>query len=217
MSTNAAQPTLLLSGTTVALGPLQRELVPTYHRWHQDLTVLAGLGQRFPGTLESSYQFYESASNTSEREAYFTVYDVRDHDAAPYPIGTTCLQGVVRDNAYFTIVIGERRGQGLGTEATHLTLDWAFNMVGLRNVELGVLAPNEPAIRAYTRAGFKEIGRRRNAGRWLGEPCDLVLMDAIPEDFTGSVVAALADHRRKPLACSTDDSTVSGFLVGNAS
>ncbi|MGH8899472.1 MAG: GNAT family N-acetyltransferase [Egibacteraceae bacterium] len=189
--------------------------MPTYHRWRQDLTVLAGLGQRSPETLESSYQSYENASNASEREVHFTVYDVRDRDAAntPYPIGTTCLQGVVRDNAYFTIVIGERRGQGLGTEATRLTLDWAFNIVGLRNVELGVLAPNEAAICAYKRAAFKEIGRRRNAGRWLGKPCDLVLMDAVPEDFTGSVVSVLTDRRRKPLACSTDASTVGVFLA----
>ncbi|MGH8896551.1 MAG: GNAT family N-acetyltransferase [Egibacteraceae bacterium] len=193
MSTNTAQPALLLSGATVALGPLQRDLVPTYHRWGQDLTVLAGLGQRFPDTLELSYQSYEHASNASAREAYFTVYDIRDRDAVPYPIGTTCLQNVVRDNADFTIVLGERRGQGLGTEATRLTLDWAFNIAGLRNVALEVWAPNEAAIRAYESAGFKEIGRRRNAARWLGKPCDLVLMDAIPEDFAGSVVAAPTD------------------------
>ncbi|MGH8904432.1 MAG: GNAT family N-acetyltransferase [Egibacteraceae bacterium] len=188
------QPALLLKGMNVALGPLQRDLVPLYHRWDQDLTVLVGLGQRFPDTLESSYQSYEHASNASAREGYFTVYDIRDHDAVPYPIGTTCLQNVIYDKADFTIILGERRGQGLGTEATRLTLDWAFNIAGLRNVSLEVWAPNEAAIRAYKNAGFKEIGRRRNAARWLGQPCDMVLMDAIPEDFTGSVIASPTDR-----------------------
>ena len=32
--------------------------------------------------------------------------------------------------------MGERRGQGLGTEATRLVLDYAFHVLQLRNVML---------------------------------------------------------------------------------
>jgi hypothetical protein len=44
-------------------------------------------------------------------------------------------------------------------------------------------------IRAYTKAGFREIGRRRGAVVTLGRRYDQVLMDAVAEEFTDSVLA----------------------------
>jgi len=90
--------------------------------------------------------------------------------------------------ADYVILLGERRGEGLGTEATTLTLDWAFNVAGLRNVTLEVWEPNKAAIRAYEKAGFRIVGVRRHGARWLGQQCDEIIMDAMPEDFTDSVV-----------------------------
>ncbi len=45
--------------------------------------------------------------------------------------------------------------------------------------------------RAYERAGFREIGRRRDAVSALGRRWDAILMDATPDDFEGSVLASL--------------------------
>lgn len=56
-------------------------------------------------------------------------------------------------------------------------------------VWLKVLEHNTAGIRAYQNAGFKEAGRLRNAGYWLGEVCDELLMDAVREDFTGPSTA----------------------------
>ena len=64
--------------------------------------------------------------------------------------------------AEFGIFLGQRRGTGIGTDATRLVLDWAFTMLGLHNVMLESYAFNEPAMRAYERAGFRVIGRRRD-------------------------------------------------------
>jgi RimJ/RimL family protein N-acetyltransferase len=58
----------------------------------------------------------------------------------------------------------------------------------LRNVKLEVWEPNKAAIRAHVKVGFKIVGVRRNSARWLGQQCDEIIMDAVPEDFTGSVV-----------------------------
>ena len=91
----------------------------------------------------------------------FTIYD-RSDDA---PVGTVGLFKInyVHSNAELGIAIGDRRGYGLGTEATRLTVQWAFRTLGLRNVMLGALAWNEGALRAYERAGFRRIGVRRAA------------------------------------------------------
>ncbi len=53
----------------------------------------------------------------------------------------------------------------------------------LRGIWLSVLAPNTAALRAYEKAGFQHVGRRRAAGYWDGRHCDEVLMDALPTDI----------------------------------
>jgi RimJ/RimL family protein N-acetyltransferase len=117
----------------------------------------------------------------------FTVYDRRDGEA----VGTSALFGIDHHHrrARFGILLGERRGQGLGTEATRLTLDWGFHVVDLRNVLLEVVDWNAAGIRAYEKAGFRLVGRRRDAVLSGGRRVDELLMDAVPADFTGSVLA----------------------------
>ena len=116
----------------------------------------------------------------------FTVYDRSDST----PVGTAGLLGIghAHGNAEFAIALGERRGQGLGTETTRLVLDYAFHVLQLRNVMLETLAWNVAALAAYERAGFRRIGVRRGARISRGQPTDIVLMDAIPEDFGASVL-----------------------------
>jgi diamine N-acetyltransferase len=74
--------------------------------------------------------------------------------------------------ATFGVAVGERRAHGLGTEATRLVLDWAFNMLGLHDVILSVLPTNVGAISAYEKAGFQRVGVRRGAVLSLGALCD---------------------------------------------
>jgi RimJ/RimL family protein N-acetyltransferase len=60
-------------------------------------------------------------------------------------------------------------------------LDWAFTILGLRNVMLESYEFNEQAVRAYKRAGFQVIGTRRDSVRALGRRWDSILMDATAE------------------------------------
>jgi len=62
-------------------------------------------------------------------------------------------------------------------------LDYAFNALGLHNVMLETFSYNERAIRAYTRAGFREMGRRRESARVGGRAYDDVYMDCLSTDF----------------------------------
>lgn len=138
----------------------------------------------------------EQAIRPGSDEVHFTVYDLDDLA----PVGTALL---VRVNhhagaAEFGITIGDRRNQGLGTEATRLVLDWAFTVMGLHNVMLVTFSWNLPAIRAYTKAGFQEIGRRRGAVVTMGQRYDQVLMDAVAEEFSESVLARHAPSQDWP-------------------
>jgi RimJ/RimL family protein N-acetyltransferase len=62
-------------------------------------------------------------------------------------------------------------------------LDYAFTVLGVYNVWLDTPAYNAGAIRAYEKAGFREIGRRRGARTLAGTRYDVVLMDCIAGEF----------------------------------
>jgi len=187
----SAEPDLLVSGERVALGPLRPDLAETYGRWMNQPEVRFGVEYLAIATPQSQQAWIEESNKAAakrEPEAVaFTIYDLTDGT----PVGTCSLFEIsyMQSSARFGISLGERRGQGLGGEATRLTLDWAFHVLGLHNVLLEALAWNAAAIRAYERAGFRRIGTRREAAMSRGERADVVLMDALRADFGESVLA----------------------------
>jgi diamine N-acetyltransferase len=184
------EPLLLVRGKRAGLGALRRELIPTYHRWRSDPEVMRGQGSTDVASIEAVQAWYDQAASPDAPEVYFTVYDLTDLT----PVGTTLLVRIDhhQGTAEFGILIGERRNQGLGTEATQLTLDWGFTVLGLHNILLVTFSWNTAAILAYEKAGFREIGRRRGAVVTLGRRFDQVLMDAVADEFTGSVLSGQA-------------------------
>jgi RimJ/RimL family protein N-acetyltransferase len=185
------EPDYVVVGEKVALGPLRPDLAAAYARWTNGLEVRRGLGYMGVASPQSEEKWVEeNLERSSKREpevVEFTIYDRADSTA----IGTAGLLKIshVHGTAEFGIVIGERRGQGFGTEATRLALDYAFHVLQMRNVMLQTLEWNVAGQTAYERAGFRRIGVRRGAVISGGRPTDVVLMDAVPADFGASVLA----------------------------
>jgi diamine N-acetyltransferase len=182
-------PQLIVTGERVALGPLRADLVPLYAGWLNTLEIARGLGNTIIYTVEGEKTWYEEAAKPNPGQALFTVYDRFDLVA----IGTSGLINIDHRHgtATFGIMLGERRGQGLGTETTRLVLDWAFTVLGLHNVDLRVFAWNKQAIHCYEKAGFRQAGLLRGGAVCMGRRFDVVIMDAIAGEFTGSVLADL--------------------------
>ncbi|MEA2125779.1 MAG: hypothetical protein QOI80_2561 [Solirubrobacteraceae bacterium] len=184
-------PDFLVVGEKVALGPLRRDLAADYARWMNQLDVRRGLDYLGISTPEGQQKWVEeNIEKGGKREPVgveFTIYDRTDSTA----VGTAGLWSVnhAHGTAEFGIALGERRGQGLGTEATRLVLDFAFHVLQLRNVLLETLEWNVAGLTAYERAGFRRVGIRRGAVISRGRPTDMVIMDAVPEDFGASVLA----------------------------
>jgi diamine N-acetyltransferase len=185
------EPDLILVGDRVALGPLRRDLAALQARWMNSADVRFGLQQAGLATPETEERWVEETVKAgAEREPTavgFLIYDRNDLA----PVGNATLFSINHMNATskYGILLGERRGQGFGTEATWLILGWAFETLGLRNVLLEVLAWNTGAMQAYERAGFRRIGIRRGASNSRGARTDVILMDAIPEDRPDSPLA----------------------------
>ncbi|HEY7045232.1 MAG TPA: GNAT family protein [Nocardioidaceae bacterium] len=90
-------------------------------------------------------------------------------------IGQVGLFGIGKNRtATLGIIVGtEYWGQGLGTEALRLAVGYGFVEMGLHRIQLGVYGYNDRAIRAYSKVGFREEGRQREAvyhdRRWHDE------------------------------------------------
>nr|WP_236543971.1 GNAT family protein [Spiractinospora alimapuensis] len=169
----------------VGLGPLRGDLAREYWRWESDPGAVLGYGRQVPESPESRAEGLEHQLRGAPDQARFTVYDTASRPATPVGLSSLLIDHQVRTAEFVIVVAPEARGRQVGTQATRLTLDYAFHLIGLRMVWLKVLEPNTAGVRAYEKAGFRHAGRLRDAGHWLGRPCAELLMDATPNDFEG--------------------------------
>ena len=180
-----------IAGERVALGPIEAETMPLFYRWFNDMELLrtAGIGNG-PWPMER-VEAWCKRFNGNDGEAWFMVFE-RESGS---PIGFAGLRDIDERHgtAEYAISIGEAsaRGQGFGTEATRLMLDYAFVARGLHSVLLDVAAYNPGGIRAYAKAGFREIGRRREADVMGGKRWDIVYMQALATEFESPVLGGV--------------------------
>jgi diamine N-acetyltransferase len=184
------QPIINFSGEKVSLGPPRRDLLPLYLRWINDFEVSRTLMGWQPMTMEAEEDWYNEVAR-SQSHRLFTVYEKE----SLRPVGGVGLHDINlrHSTAEMGLMIGEKScwGKGYGTEATRLMLDYGFNGLSLHNIMLRVHSHNERGIRAYRRAGFKEIGRQREAFRLGGRAWDVIYMDCLAHEFEGSVLQQL--------------------------
>ncbi len=186
---DADQPIINIVGEKIALGPLRRDLIPLHQRWINDFTIARNIGPFGPVTVEhETTTWYERAIRVESR-VDFMIYT----RAGWRPVGSTELFHIDYHNgrAEFGIFIGEAdaRGKGYGTETTRLMLDYAFTALALVNVSLTVAEWNIAGLRAYTKAGFKELGRRRQCWLMGGRRWDEIHMDCLAAEFTSPILA----------------------------
>jgi RimJ/RimL family protein N-acetyltransferase len=179
-----------LVGQRCYLSPLSYEDAEAHARWENDLAVAIPLGDEAytPTSLEKMQEQIGAALRNQSH--VFSIVDL-ERDQTVGRCMLTNLDAVNR-SAMLGMMIGEKEFQnrGYGQEATRLLLDYAFNLLNLNSVMLGVFAFNERAIAAYRKVGFREIGRQRQ-GRIIGRQAyDVVLMDMLANEFSGSAISA---------------------------
>lgn len=102
-------------------------------------------------------------------------------------IGTAALHRVdlVSRAAVFGICVAapDCWGMGIGTEATHLMLHYAFEILNLHRLQLHVWVGNKRGFAAYQRAGFKLEGTLREAMKHHNEWCDFHVMGILEDEW----------------------------------
>lgn len=91
-------------------------------------------------------------------------------------LGTISLKNInlIDQNAEYAIAIRKcAQGKGIGTRATCLILNKAFNEFQMENVYLNVLENNDNAIRFYEKIGFKRLWNKKKYINTKEDPNDV--------------------------------------------
>jgi RimJ/RimL family protein N-acetyltransferase len=174
----------LLRGTRLWLRPLEERDMPAYVTGINDTEVGAMAGYSMPLSVEQATAWLRQVTSVDgpRRGFFFAVSELGDDRF----IGTTWLKelNLLHGNAELAILMDrDHIGNGWGTEAQRVLLDFAFRSVGLERVYLTAFARNTRAIRSYEKLGFQLEGRMRNAWRGMHGLEDGVLMAILREEW----------------------------------
>jgi len=173
-----------MAGAQVYLRPLERDdLNDRYLGWLNDPDVTKYLESGiFPTTMQDLEAYYQQTTG-SRNQVIFAIVDSQSDQH----IGNVKLGPIhwIHRSATFGILIGDARfwGKGIGLEATRLAVEYGFQKLNLRRIDLGVFAGHESAISCYEKAGFRIEGRLREDLFQNGEYKDRVWMGILRSEY----------------------------------
>jgi len=123
------------------------------------------------------------ASRASATDIEFAVIETE----SGRHVGVAGIHGLnwVARHCEFRILMGERDvwGQGYGTEATQLMVVYAFEVLNMAKVWLGVVKDNAGAVRCYEKAGFVREGELRNEVYRNSRYYDVIRMSILRDEY----------------------------------
>lgn len=169
-----------LIGERIYISPMNIEDAETYTKWLNNPEVTKYL------TIHNSLVSYngekEYIENFCKTEFHMCIVKIENDEL----IGNIALENLDYKNgsAELGIFIGEEENhsKGYGSEAIKLLTNYGFKDLRLHTIYLTVLSSNPRAIKAYTKCGFKECGRRHEALYRNGEYIDLIYMELINKE-----------------------------------
>ncbi len=165
-------------GKRVCLTEVRPQDSETLFRWINDPDTVRFNAPYAPVPWANHVAWFDSLGKAHDR----VVLAIRLNDSI---IGVVQLIDIhrVHRSAELTTRIGSDadRGNGYGTEAIKLAIDFAWRDLNLQRVWLRVFADNARAIKAYEKAGFQREGTMRRSawidGRWVDQEIMAVLRE----------------------------------------
>ncbi|GAA0036523.1 MULTISPECIES: GNAT family N-acetyltransferase [Brevibacterium] len=176
----------LFVGTSVRLRPLQSVDLPYLEQWWFDPSIVVLQNSTVLPRPEGgvSEQFTQWSANTDSSSVGLSIELLETEEF----VGHVTLFGrdTINQSATLAIILGpEFHGHGFGADAVRLALRYGFLQLGLNRIELRTWAFNTRGIAAYSKAGFVEEGRRREAVFFNGRRHDEVIMAVLRDDWAG--------------------------------
>lgn len=165
---------IILKGKMVVLRPLSLKDAPRFCQWLADDEVTKFLAH-----------YYESGPPTLKNERNWIIKAKKDKNKINFAVDTVDGKHIgsislfhldqYSKKAEFGIMIGDKKywGQGYGTEAGRLIVDYGFRKLKLHRIYLTYIAYNDRAGKSYKKIGFKKEGQIRDhlyrGGYWHDE------------------------------------------------
>lgn len=184
-----------LIGEKVYLSPIEKDDFLKYTDWINDMEVCLGLPMSSKLiNIDTQKSILDKLSN---KDFNFAIIDAKK-DTLIGNIGFPKLD-YINHSVTIGIFIGDKNywGNGYGSDALNLILDFAFNILNMNSANLTVYSFNLPAIACYKKVGFKEAGRLREAKIIGGQKFDEIFMDILASEFISPYVNSLLNERLK--------------------
>ncbi len=171
-------------GEHLRLTAVHKEDVPTLARWHNDAGFLRLLNADAakPQTEADVTKWLEEAQK-APNGYLFAIRELLG-DAL---LGFIELDSILWNHgvAWLGVGIGDRErwGQGVGSEALRLALNFAFNELNLHRVQLTVFEYNDRAIAVYEKLGFRREGAYREFLSRDGQRYDMLLYGLLQREW----------------------------------
>lgn len=165
----------LLRNEKVRLTAIRDEDIKTLEVWFNDVEFLRHYDV-IPAVPQSGTDvktMIDGFNNTSERYI-FAIRTIASDEI----VGIAGFDEILWNHNVATIFIGlgsQAQGQGFGTAALELLLDYGFNELNLYRIQLNVISYNKKAIKLYEAAGFKSEGALKEFILRDGNRYDLLL------------------------------------------
>ncbi len=171
-----------LTGERIFLAPPEPEDAADLARWLNDPEVWVPFGFDLPASAEGERQWIAAQPDRKD-ELNLLVLE----KGSGRPLGLVGLRNIdgVNGSARLAVLVGEPevRGKGIGTEAVRLVLAHGFDYLGLRRVNLSVLAGNAAALSLYDKLGFVREGIERKAQLRGGSFVDRIHLGLFRNEF----------------------------------
>ncbi|WP_349409884.1 GNAT family protein [Pseudalkalibacillus sp. SCS-8] len=165
------------------LRPVEEEdldFIYTHALWDKEGRRLTGTQSVF--SRKVVYDWFERVSTDSSRIDLLIC--MQDTDQVIGDISMLEIDHQNR-NAEMRVSIFDQAfwGNGYGTEAMALFVNYGFKMLNLHRISLDVFAYNERAIKSYQKLGFVQEGIKRDQLFYDGEYHDSIMMSVLADEF----------------------------------
>lgn len=171
-----------LSGERIYLRPIEPDDVALLCQWANDPEMRGLIGETRPSTYATALEYYEKVQADPSRLWLSVV--VRETQQLIGETGLLRMFPAWRTTDW-SLIIGSpaARGQGYGTEAAWLMLNYAFGHLSFHRVAVGVVGFNTPALRLYESLGFQREGLQRDGYYYNHRFHDFVMLSLLEDEF----------------------------------
>jgi ribosomal-protein-alanine N-acetyltransferase len=176
-------------GDRVTLRTVERADAEFVQRGHNHPAVGVSLGLDRPENESSAADRIDSVEDDPNTVTLLVCLEGSDdseqgEDSDPTPVGAVTVKNLHHTRPELSYWIHPaHQGEGYGTEATEVAVDYVFSAHEVRGLQAQAFAPNEGSVGVLENLGFTHEGTLRDARFRDGEYVDVVWYGLLREEW----------------------------------